>query len=74
MSDEPREPSSPEELQRALTGGIPMGRWKEGLLFEGIRPTPNLLSAANWFPKTEQLGPDEMRIIFMGTSPLIRPG
>ena len=75
MSDhEQKEPSSPEEIEAALTGGVPMGRWKEGLLFEGIAPTPGLLSAANWFPKTEQLGPDEMRIIFMGTSPSIRPG
>ena len=75
MNDQkPKPPSSPEEIEVALTGGVPMGRWKEGLLFEGIAPTPGLLSAANWLPKTEQLGPDEMRIIFMGTSPSIRPG
>jgi ribonuclease Z len=76
MSDEQkkRQPSSPEDIQRVMTGGVPMGRWKEGLLFEGIAPTPGLKSAANWFPKTEQIGPDEMRIIFMGTSPMIRPG
>jgi len=24
----------------ALSGGVPMGRWKEGLLFEGVRPMP----------------------------------
>ena len=29
------------------TGGVPMGRWKEGLLFEGIEPQPWLKSAAN---------------------------
>jgi ribonuclease Z len=76
MGDEQkkRQPSSPEDIQRVMTGGVPMGRWKEGLLFEGIAPTPGLKSAANWFPKTEQIGPDEMRIIFMGTSPMIRPG
>ena len=51
-----------------------MGRWKEGLLFDGIAPTPGLKSAANWFPRTEKVGPDEIRIIFMGTSPMIRPG
>ena len=76
MSDESkkRPQSSPEDIQNALYGGIPMDRWKEGLLFEGIAPTPGLKSAAHWFPRTEKLGPDEMRIIFMGTSPAIRPG
>jgi ribonuclease BN (tRNA processing enzyme) len=67
-------PSSPEDIQKAMMGGVPAGKWKEGLLFEGIRPTPGLKSAANWFPKTEKLGPDEMQIIFMGTAPAIRPG
>lgn len=76
MSDEhkKRPQSPPQDIQRALYGGVPMGRWKEGLLFEGIAPTPGLKSAANWFPRTEKLGPDEMRIIFMGTSPMLRPG
>lgn len=69
-----REPSSHEVLQRVLTEGVPLGRWKEGLLFEGISPTPGLVSAANWFPRTEQVGPDEMRITFMGSAPMIRPG
>jgi dihydroorotate dehydrogenase (fumarate) len=50
-----REPSSPETLQRVLTEGVPLGRWKEGLLFEGINPTPGLASAANWFPRTEEV-------------------
>ena len=51
-----------------------MGRWKEGLTFEGISPQPWLTSAANWFPGTEDVQPHEMRITFMGTSPMIRPG
>ena len=33
-----------------------MGRWREGLLFDGIAPTPGLKSAANWFPRTEEVG------------------
>ncbi len=74
MSDGPRKPSSPDDIRRALTGGVPLERWKEGLLFEGIAPTPGLKSSANWFPRTETVGPDEIRIIFMGTSPMIRPG
>jgi ribonuclease Z len=69
-----QEPTSPDEIQRALSGGVPMGRWKEGLLFEGISPHPWLTSAANWFPGTEEVQPHEMRITFMGTSPTIRPG
>jgi len=68
-----KSPSSPEEIQRALSGGLPINH-REGLMFEGINPTPGLKSAANWFPRTEKLGPDEIRIIFMGTAPFIRPG
>ncbi len=67
-------PSSKEDIQAALSGGVPMGRWKEGLLFEGVKPMPWLKSAANWFPGTEEVQPEEMRVTFMGTSPSIRPG
>ena len=69
-----QEPSSEEQIRAALFGGVPGDRWKEGLLFEGIRPMPWLKSAANWFPRTEEVQPNEMRIIFMGTAPFIRPG
>ena len=69
-----QEPSSEEDIRRALAGGVPMGRWREGLLFEGLAPHPWLKSAANWFPRTEDIQPHEMRIIFMGTAPFIRPG
>ncbi len=54
-----QEPSDQEAIKKALTGGVPMGRWKEGLLFEGIRPMPWLKSAANWFPGTEEVQPNE---------------
>ena len=69
-----QEPSSAEEQQTVLMGGVPGGRWKEGLLFEGVRPMPWITSAANWFPGTEVVQPNEMRVTFMGTSPMIRPG
>jgi hypothetical protein len=62
---EVQEPSSEADVKAALTGGVPSGRWKEGLLFEGIEPMPWLKSAANWFPNTEQVQPNEMRIHFM---------
>jgi len=67
-------PSSEAEIGAALTGGVPGDRWKEGLLFEGVKPMPWLKSAANWFPGTEEVQPEEMRVTFMGTSPSIRPG
>jgi ribonuclease Z len=69
-----QEPSSEADMHAALNGGVPGGRWKEGLLFEGIRPSPWMASAANWLPGTEEVQPEEMRITFMGTSPMIRPG
>lgn len=31
------DPSSVENIRAALFGGVPGDRWKEGLLFEGIR-------------------------------------
>jgi len=70
----PQEPSSEADIKAALMGGVPAGRWKEGLLFDGISPHPWLKSAANWFPGTEEVQPNEMRITFMGTAPMIRPG
>lgn len=69
-----QEPSSEADMKAALSGGVPGGRWKEGLLFEGIKPMPWLKSAANWLPGTEEVQPNEMRVTFMGTSPSIRPG
>lgn len=32
-SQQVQTPSSEEDITNALTGGVPMGRWKEGLLF-----------------------------------------
>jgi hypothetical protein len=60
--------SSVEEIKAALFGGVPNDRWKEGLLFEGIKPSPWMKSASNWFPRTEEVQPNEMRIIFMGST------
>jgi hypothetical protein len=55
-------------------GGVPAGRWKEGLLYEGIRTQPWLKSASNWFPRTADVQPNGIRIIFMDTAPFIRWG
>ncbi|WP_052444516.1 guanitoxin biosynthesis MBL fold metallo-hydrolase GntH [Flammeovirga sp. OC4] len=62
------------QLKVALTAGLPLGRWNEGLMFDGIAPMSHMVSAANWYPNTEDLLEDEIRIIFMGSSPMIRPG
>lgn len=66
--------ADPKVLKEIATAGQPMGRWKEGLMFDGISPMPWLKSAANWIPGTEQVQPDEIRVTFMGSSPLPRPG
>jgi ribonuclease Z len=34
-----------------------------------FKPTPSVVSASNFFPLLEELGPDEMRISFVGTCP-----
>lgn len=65
---------NPEVLKAIASGGTPMGRWKEGLTMDGVEPMPWLKSAANWFPKTEEVQRDEIRVTFMGSSPLPRPG
>jgi ribonuclease Z len=66
--------TDPKILAQVMTAGQPLGRWKDGLTFKGVEPMPWLKNAVNWFPKTETVQPDEMRVTFMGTTPLIRPG
>ena len=36
-------------------------------MFDGIAPMPWLKSASNWFPGTEEVQPDEIRVTFMGS-------
>ena len=66
--------TDPAQIKAVLEGGRPLGRWNEGLMFEGVKPMPWQKSASNWFPNTEDVQPEEIRIIFMGSSPVIRPG
>lgn len=66
--------TDPAVLAEIATGGQPLGRWRDGLTFEGLEPMPWLKSAVNWYPKTEKVQPEEIRVTFMGTAPLIRPG
>lgn len=66
--------TDPEVFKVLATAGQPMGRWKEGLTFEGVEPMPWLASAANWTPGSEEVQPSEIRVTFMGSSPVPRPG
>jgi hypothetical protein len=34
-----------------------------------FKPTPSVKSRNNYYPNAEKLGPDEMRISFMGSTP-----
>jgi len=36
-------------------------------------PTPSVKNRNNYFPQSEPLGPDEMRITFMGSQPWLPP-
>ncbi len=65
-------PSQQEQVIALLQGGVANGRWKEGLLFDGIAPSEDMFSTMQFYPGTEQVQPDEMRVSFMGTSPAIR--
>ena len=66
--------TNPKVVEQLSTGSKPMGRWTEGLTFDGIEPMPWLKSAANWTPGSEEVQPREIRITFMGSSPIPRPG
>ncbi len=65
-------PSQREQVLGLLQGGVADGRWKEGLMFDGIAPGADFFSSMQYYPGTEELLPDEMRITFMGSSPAIR--
>jgi hypothetical protein len=48
-------------------GGVPSG----GITLPPYyRPTPNLASANVYYPGQEELGPDEMRVSFIGSTPI----
>ena len=64
--------SQRSQVMALLGAGVANGRWKEGLMFEGIAPGEDMFSSMQYYPGTEELLPDEMRVTFMGTSPAIR--
>ncbi len=65
-------PEQKEQVIGLFQGGVANGRWKEGLMMDGIAPGEDMFSAMQFYPGTEQVLEDEMRITFMGSSPAIR--
>lgn len=69
----PRNLTDAQMASLAALEAQPKG-WKDGLTFDGMSPQPWLKNTVNWYPNTETVQPNEMRVTFMGTSPLPRPG
>jgi len=64
--------SQQQQVLGLLQAGVANGRWKEGLMFDGIAPGDDMFSAMQYYPGTETVQEDEMRVTFMGSSPAIR--
>ncbi len=64
--------SQQQQVLGLLQAGVANGRWKEGLMFDGIAPDDDMFSAMQYYPGTETVQEDEMRVTFMGSSPAIR--
>ena len=61
------------QLQRAMeffsTGGIPGDRWTEGeTMYPHVAPGAHFAASLLYYPGTEELQPDEMRVTFMGST------
>ena len=65
-------PEQKEQVLALFQGGVAGDRWKEGLMMDGIAPSDDMFSAMQFYPRTEEVREDEMRITFMGSSPAIR--
>ena len=64
--------SQQQQVIGLLSAGVANGKWKEGLMFDGIAPSDDMFSAMQFYPGTETVREDEMRVTFMGSSPAIR--
>ena len=68
--------ASPAQPADAKPGAVPAGNPYGGVPGGGItlpkyyRPTPYLISNNIYYPGQEQIGPDEMRISFIGSTPI----
>ena len=51
------------------TAGIPGDKWIEGeTMFPHIAPAPHFNAAMLYYPGTEELQPDEVRVTFLGST------
>ena len=51
------------------TAGIPGNKWKEGeTMYPHVIPSPHFNTTMLYYPGTEELQPDEVRVIFMGST------
>ena len=74
QSGEPKRLTDAQMLNQVATQAQPQGRWKDGLTFDGLEPMPWLKNTVNWYPGIEAVQPNEIRVTFMGSAPLTRPG
>lgn len=66
-------PDQQAQFKAFAEAGDPIaGGYKEGLMFEGIFPDPGQFSTQQYYPGTETLADNEMRITFMGSCPCVR--
>jgi len=64
--------SQKQQVLALLQSGVAGDQWKEGLMLDGIAPSDDMFSAMQFYPGTETVLEDEMRVTFMGSSPAIR--
>jgi hypothetical protein len=64
--------SQQQQVLGLLQAGVANGKWKEGPMFDGIAPGEDMFSAMQYYPGTETVQDDEMRVTIMGSSPAIR--
>ncbi len=62
-----------QEMQKAMeffsTAGIPGDKWIEGeTMYPHVAPAGHFNATMLYYPKTETLRPDEVRVIFMGST------
>lgn len=66
-------PEQQAQFKAFADAGDPVaGGYKEGLMFEGIHPSPDQFSTQQYYPGTETLADNEMRVTFMGSSPAVK--
>ncbi len=50
--------SQQQQVLGLLQAGVAAGKWKEGLMFDGIAPSDDMFSAMQFYPGTETVRED----------------